>query len=539
MDLNKIKKQISSGVSKDYHPKNLDAIIDLFIQVISFPIDVVDLMGIPEAYINALEKLFEKEQKDDTCRVVIHSEKLLKKILYLVDYKEYTTIKSNKDGFSAIIEALALNPNGINFNWDDLKPYQKTNYAEHLMTAYKVRNIESHSCQQFSTIEFYQIVKSVLIVYLWTIEKYYTVIYKRLNYVDKSLFLDNVKRNFEKWSKRFVSINGKEQVEVALYAIEQKIIDTDENIREGKIEDLRMQLIKDKQNQMIIAGEAGIGKTTTMQYLAYRDAIAGKFPIYIELKLLTKNDTIYGKISEKIKTIKNYTTLFTSTDTCIFLDGLNEVLPSIKDEIYREIIALIAKYPKVFFLISTRPQDYKGQLINIPVFILQKMDMIKINDFLKKNTDNENVRNIIKNAVEKNDNWFKILGNPLILFMLIQIVSIEKELPDDKNKIIIRFIKNLYRREKEKEFSFDEVLFHNTISQVAFSCIDKVGNTNSGFSFASLKKLIDTDLSDDKLLSIIRKGVELNILVVNDNLYSFSHQLYQDTLAGDYLNSLQ
>ena len=63
-----------------------------------------------------------------------------------------------------------------------------------------------------------------------------------------------MKRNFEKWSKRFVSINGKEQVEVALYAIEQKIIDTDENIREGKIEDLRMQLIKDKQNQMIIAG---------------------------------------------------------------------------------------------------------------------------------------------------------------------------------------------------------------------------------------------------------------------------------------------
>lgn len=543
-NFNDIKEHISLEVKNDYTPKGktLEAVIDLFLNLIVYDIEEQDLSGIKDLYINALTKIFKDGNKDDSARIILHSEKLLKKILYLVDYPQYEQIKNNNEGLSAIINALDLNPNGINFNWNELYSSQKTNYAEFLLETYKVRNIESHSCQKFSMADFYKILKSVLIIYLWTIEKNYKKLYDTIhnNNVNKSSYLVSVKKDFEKWSKRFVSINGREQIEVALYAIEQKNIGDDDNIREGKIMELRDLLIKEKQNQMIIAGEAGIGKTTTMQYLAYRDAVSNKMPIYVELKLLTRNDTIHGKIMEKVKMIED-TDLFSNTNTCVFLDGLNEVLPSIKNDIYREILNLIQEYPNVFFLISTRPQDYKGQLTNVPVFILQKMDMEKINDFLKKNTDNIEVRNTIKTAVEQNNNWYKILGNPLILFMLIQIVAIEKELPDDKSKIIIKFIKNLYRREKAKDFVFDEVFFHNIITLIAFNCIDKIGNTNSGFSFNSLKKIIDGDvnLSDETLFSILKKGVELNILVENDSIYSFSHQLFQDTLAGDYLNSLQ
>jgi len=543
-NLNDIKEHISLEVKNDYTPKGktLGEVIDLFLNLIVYDIDEQDLSGIKDLYLNALTKIFKDGNKDDSSRVILHSEKLLKKILYIVDYPQYEQIKNNNEGLSAIINALDLNPNGINFNWNELYSSQKTNYAEFLLETYKVRNIESHSCQKFSMADFYKILKSVLIIYLWTIEKNYKKLYDTIhnNNVNKSLYLVSVKKDFEKWSKRFVSINGREQIEVALYAIEQKNIGDDDNIREGKIMELRDLLIKEKQNQMIIAGEAGIGKTTTMQYLAYKDAVASKMPIYVELKLLTRNDTIRGKIMEKVKIIED-TDLFSTTNTCVFLDGLNEVLPSIKNDIYREILNLIKEYPNVFFLISTRPQDYKGQLTNVPVFILQKMDMEKINDFLKKNTDNIEVRKTIITAVEQNTNWYKILGNPLILFMLIQIVAIEKELPDDKSKIIIKFIKNLYKREKAKDFVFDEVFFHNIITLIAFNCIDKIGNTNSGFSFNSLKKILDGDvkLSDETLFSILKKGVELNILVDNDSIYSFSHQLFQDTLAGDYLNSLQ
>ena len=156
----------------------------------------------------------------------------------------------------------------------------------------------------------------------------------------------------------------------------------------------------------------------------------------------------------------------------------------------------------------------------------------------RKNTDRKDVRDIILNAVE-NPEWLKILGTPLILFMLIRVVSVENELPDDKNKIIIRFIKSLYNREKEKDYSFDREYFHAILCHLAFECIDQIGNTNSGFSFSKAKQLMSgkVNIEDKTLMQILQKAVELNILVRDGNLYSFSHQSYQDTLAGDYFNT--
>ena len=114
--------------------------------------------------------------------------------------------------------------------------------------------------------------------------------------------------------------------------------------------------------------------------------------------------------------------------------------------------------------------------------MLQKMDRNKIGLFLKKNTDRIDVRNIILDAINSNIEWERILGTPLILFMLISIVSMGNAMPDDQKKIIIQFIYNLYAREKEKDSSFDHEYFHSIICHIAFECIDSIGSTNSGFS---------------------------------------------------------
>lgn len=191
-------------------------------------------------------------------------------------------------------------------------------------------------------------------------------------------------------------------------------------------------------------------------------------------------------------------------------------------------------------MVSTRSQAYNGELGQIPIFALQKMDVARIHEFLKKNTDSPKVRELIQQAISKNQNWVRILGTPLILYMLIQVVSIEGDLPDDENKIILRFIRNVYRREKTKDYSFDEVWFHSLICHIAFESIDKVGDTNSGFSFVSIKNLLDgrIQIEDKKLFDALEKGVELNLLVKDGHLYSFSHQTYQETLAGDYINTI-
>ncbi|WP_217385523.1 hypothetical protein, partial [Dolichospermum sp. UHCC 0259] len=41
-----------------------------------------------------------------------------------------------------------------------------------------------------------------------------------------------------------------------------------------------------------------------------------------------------------------------------------------------------------------------------------------------------------------------------------------------------------------------------------------------------------------EIIAILKKATEFNILAQDDMVYSFAHQSYQETLAGDYFNTL-
>lgn len=543
-----LKKMIDNNSEVLYTPIFLQSkseAIDLYFKIIQADISELDLGGIPTVHAMALQRIYvDGIDIPSHFLNIARIEPFLRKILFMVNHSEYTNQKSEKSGLAMLIKALGLNDDHIALE-NAYKEYSRSNFYFHLSTAYQLRNAESHYCSEIGTNKLNSLLDSVIIVYLRAIDINSKALKKWFDNNNKSLitYINSIKSDFKKWNQRFVPINGKEQFhEIALYAIEYKpqTSSNTDKLREGEIEKLRQDLITNKQNQMIIMGEAGIGKTTTMMYLAYKDAESGKIPIYIELKLLINGETLESVIKRKTQGLsESFNTIMQSSNTFIFLDGLNEILPSMKIQIYREIFSLINRYPNAFFMISSRPQNYDGEFGNIPSFILQKMDNSKICEFLKKNSDRKDVRDIILNAINTNEEWLKILGTPLILFMLIRVVSIENELPDDKNKIIIRFIKSLYNREKEKDYSFDRDYFHAILCHIAFECIDQIGNTNSGFSFNKAKDLLlgKVNIEDQSLMMILKKAVELNILVRDDNLYSFSHQSYQDTLAGDYFNT--
>lgn len=539
-----IKKKIIDNVCDDYKPNNrLNDLVELFIKLITLPSAEQNLNGIPMLFPTALNKaLVEHTDIEVYIPEIAHVEKLLRKLLSLVDYNQYVVIRDNKDGLAAIISSLGLNPNQINYTWTTLNDHQKRNNAEHLLRVYQFRNISSHECKTYGEVKLFTILQSALIIYLYAIDLHYSKLRQIL--ITPSKYINTIKEDFKKWQNRFVAINGKEvPQEIALYAIETPLKKSSKEnvVREGEVAQLRDQLKQTGDYQMIITGEAGIGKTTTMQYLTYKDCLSGSTPIYVELKLITANDSILSVIKRKLGNASvDYQSIMRSPKTCVFLDGLNEVLPSIKDSIYREILGLINSFPRTFFVLSTRAQNYNGELGQIPVFALQKMDSNKINEFLLKNCDSKEVRSIIQEAISNNSNWLLILGTPLILYMLIQIVAMGGELPNDENKIILQFIRNLYSREKGKDFFFNTEIFHSIICNIAFESIDKVGDTNTGFTFASIRNLLkNSAFADDKLLlDTLQKGVELNLLVKDGNLYSFSHQTYQETLAGDFINTL-
>lgn len=547
----KVKKEIISNVNRDFRPlynQSLEDVVEMFVQIVLMPIDARELSGIPDGLSTSLQRFFVDSQDPVAhFKVIAHVESFLRKVLFLVKPKEYSEVKNMNDGLAKVLAHLELNPYDIRFDRgeNELTSKQRQAYGVHLLRAYAIRNMQSHEFEKLGSAYLFGAAQSALIIYLYAVNKHCIALQARIPRADarRADYLARQVENFMNWNKRFVPINGREQFqEIAIYAVETSWDQQRKDApREGEVEQLRLDLINAHQHQMIIQGEAGMGKTTTMKYLALRDAQAGKLPIYVELKLLTVGESLTDVIMQRLRQVSdNPESLMKSTDTCIFLDGLNEIDPSLRGNTLREILKLIERFPQVFFLISTRPQDYDGQLGNVPVFSLQKMDIAKIREFLRRNTDDQHVREIIAKAIDENENWLRILGTPLVLFMLIQVVSQEGCLPDDENKIILKFIFGLYNREKQKDYLFDQSYFHHIISMIAYECIDKVGSTNTGFSFLKAKELIgkSAGISDAQLMEILKKGVELLLLVEDGELFSFSHQTYQDALSGDYFNKL-
>lgn len=544
VDWVKIQSGIREYVDETFaHICPIDTLLDLFKRLVILPTSDAALSGISAMFTEALKKvLIEKVNYHVYVPMLANAEQLLRKILSVVNPGTYQTIKDSKGGLAPVITALNLNPHRINLSLTCQPIGKGSSNDQHLLKVYQFRNSKSHECESLNDLQLLSYFQSALVIYLYAIDRNVTAIQEAVRGPQKK-YLNTVRADFKKWQNRFVSLEGREILkEVALYAIETpKKSNEKENTRQGEVAQLRTELKKNGEYQMIIVGEAGIGKTTTMQYLSFKDSESGGFPIYLELKLLTAQDSILDMVKRKLDDCEeDISSIMNSPETCIFLDGLNEILPSIKESVYREIIGLIQSFPKTFFLISTRAQNYSGEFGKIPVFALQKMDNARILEFLKKNTDDKSVREKIQQAIATSQNWQRILGTPLILYMLIQVLTIEGEIPDDESKIILRFIKNLYSREKTKDYSFNEEWFHSLLCQIAFENIDKVGDTNSGFTFGSVRQLLNgkINVDDSVLLETLERGVALNLLVKDGNLYSFSHQTYQDTLAGDYINTM-
>lgn len=281
-----------------------------------------------------------------------------------------------------------------------------------------MRNIESHLCEDYSKTEILNKLKSALVIYLYATYKHFNVLESLINKESVLKFIsytNTVKAHFQKWHSRFVHIEGKEEFEEISLYVRETDWDIPDNLdiedeararREGKIEDLRKQLIKEKQFQMIIVGDAGMGKSTTMQYLSYQDACSQsiQLPMYVELKLLTSDINIKQYICNKFGfDFRQLDELLQQRKATLFLDGLNEILPTIKQEVFIQIKNLIQDYPQTFILLSTRPQDYRNDFIRVPVFMLQRMKDDQINEFLQKNTKSKQVREQIANAIANNE----------------------------------------------------------------------------------------------------------------------------------------
>ena len=220
----------------------------------------------------------------------------------------------------------------------------------------------------------------------------------------------------------------------------------------------------------------------------------------------------------------------------LFLDGLNEIPAdaggNLKTLRMREIKQLLRDYPKTFIIITNRPQDTRD-FNNVPIFNLIKLSKEEMRDFIKKNVDEEDVKELLFTSINGNERFVQIINTPLILSRLIEIVRYKKEIPHSEGEIIAEFLNCLLVREKEEKqdarLDIKRIIY--LLRMIAFESLEKK-EANSGMTESEVlkycSKSMDTYRFQYDALYALDIVLQLGILEKREDLYVFSHQAYQD-----------
>jgi hypothetical protein len=567
--INDIKKEIereTRGVFSNRTANQIYDLVDLFISVLKIPIrdDSQNLDGLENRLMTAFNAILISSPNNTNRNTYfgdfVKIEPFLRKLLLLLKPEAYQIIKDQGKGLIQIINELGLNPQNKNLETLDLSRFENDIYhVGHLARSYKVRNAESHEINDWSSKDFGQFIQSFLVVYLNAIDKHKKALRDIVNstvFVPEPSFttyLDSIINGFKERAGRFIHLSSREDITLSgSYVTEYKLnesADTENAGREGTVETLRQISIPEK--RMILWGEAGLGKSTTLEYLAYRDAMKRKndsqqnLPIYISLGLLTDPDiTIEQYICSKIGVDKSLGTRLLETGRLnIFLDGLNEIPKDNNSDLVtkrqRQIEYMIKTYKRCFIILTNRPEQI-NQFAEVPVFFIQKMNDDQIREFVKKYSEGKKaVEAKINGAIDGDERLKRIIKSPLMLSRLIEIVKADGEIPANEGLIIDRFIKSLYKREiiEKKDARFNDRSIHRLLAFLAAYSIEEKG-TNAGLSeneilsvFLKCKKEYGFDIDLDYVVQI---SVQLNLLERHDDKFVFAHQSYQDYYNMEY-----
>ncbi len=560
MNNDRLKEAIISELRSMYEENDLDILVDYLLKVITYPTEREELSGIEERQYVALEKIFDEETPLSEIRLcignVLKIEPTLKKILSLIDSTAYDEVQNERLGLANVIKKLGMNPNNKKLDASPETYSKDHDYMEHIARAYSLRNSEAHLFESWNRKDIYMNLDSVLITWLRAVKinkKQITEFLESnvaLSEIAIESYLKNVTDEFRERMKRFIHLRGEENLElIGGLAIEQAHDRDNDNgtLRKGTVDNLRKTAIPER--RMIIWGEAGIGKSTTLEYLAYSDAQARlkdkstNIPILFLLGImLDGNYSIKQYICDKLKVdMQECDKLLSAGKINLFLDGLNEIptggiVSNLKTIRMREIRQLMMNYPKTFIIITNRPQDIRD-FDNIPVFNLQKLNDDEIKLFLEKNVTQTFVKKNIMGALTSDKNFRKIIRTPLILSRLVATVQYTNVVPKSEGAIIGQFLKCLFEREKNEKLDerLDIQKMTYLLRVIAFESLENK-EANAGMTEYELigycSKCMTSYKFEYDALYAIGMMVQLGILERRENVYVFAHQSYQDYYYG-------
>ncbi len=545
--ISQVKPILEDSKINPYQNQWNDA-IELFFELIKYPENEI---GFYNQFLNSLEEiLFQAPDYNELVSFTNYLERYLALLANLLNMK-----LQEQSSVLRLFKLLKLRTDfRVYFSRDNIEKYRhQPELLEHFCRAHCTRNENSHANEDTLLPEWAnndaEIIlsrNSILAVIIYATCVHYDELKKKveqrnnLQQPNVKPYLSEVVREFEEWKRRFVMLQTIEKVN--LYAIEK----TDKKPRHGDIDQVWKTL---QEKQLMLIGDAGTGKTTTLQYLTlemakhcFGETAPKTIPIYLALGSLGSALSLLQAINEKLPFEQIIIDQWLKDGKIsLFLDGLNEVRKDYRQQVYQDIQLIIQRYPQCQLLVSGR-ESYQFNLKSnkvVSIFEVKPLDQARVKEFLEKNADQKIVRQLILDKIEHNKHFARFFSIPFMLFMLIQVVKEDQKLPENIADLMDRFMWLLYERERSKDTTFQPETFHSLLVHLAFQIFSKHGE-NPAIPYEEILNILSQKKADNgfevDLAEILKIATQLSILVKSTHRqYSFCHQQYLDYYAEQAL----
>lgn len=547
---NKAEFEIIKQTVRYYKDKNTDLphLFELLWQIFDYPVDpYYKLEGVSDRLPSALYDITSDDSSKKTIRrafvELCKYEPLLRKILLMVDPQEYHQGYVDKKGLAWVLRKLHLEGN-INFN-DEAAQASRTydQFDYHMFITYDLRNTESHQLESWTDSVLTANTESIYILYLTAIERNLAPLEECLMQVrceDHEEYLQQLEAGFMDMATRYVHLSSAEDLAVFDGFVSEKTDDDEDSGRKGTVEHIRRHALPE--NRMLIWADAGMGKTTTLNYLAYKDAVdlrngtINALPVCVPLGILINDaDSIIDYACQTTgidRTVMER--MLANGKVHLFLDAVNETQQRLLSARRTEIQTLLDRYPLTQIIITERPERVSS-FAGVPVFRLQKMDEDVLKEFIEKNAGDPAVSSAVINQIDNAGYLKEIIATPLMATRCLEIARVYGQIPSNEGMIIGQFLKAVMQREiaEKKDIRMDEEKLGCLLAGLALYGLNKYG-TNSGMTRGEVLESFDQTMKHfhfeyDSFYALDATN-KLGIITTDPitSGIAFSHQIYQD-----------
>lgn len=373
-------------------------------------------------------------------------------------------------------------------------------------------------------------------------EKY---ILKKLN-IDE--YIRKIRQNYES------KINFKYIPASVLKITNYDYLDSDETDEE---EIIGFKAVNEQYTKIKLIGYAGVGKTTTLEYVEYEDALkyeeTGKIPVLINLITVDMWQSIEELICRKLQVDKDNEEIVNYLLKCekinIYLDGINEInISSSKNK--QEFLITIEEFfnkkenQNIKMIITDRDNDELSVLNDLDTFLIQGMNEDDIEMFIEGNSNPEKTEEV-KRVIKNHSEMFDVFTHPFMLKNIITIIECGEKIPDDSSEIISIYLNSIIKREiyekKDDYAKYIDGILKYLLTKITQS--DEV-NVNPPISHFKLIPIFYEysdkegiqDFNADRMLNLL---IKLGILrEVEFEKYTFADEQYFEKYYNDIINEI-